>query len=81
MEAKDGSQGFYFDGVYNKIEQHSHISYTLGDGRKVAVDFHEKDDVTVIEETFEAGITNSFEMQQKGWQAILDNFKAYVEQN
>jgi hypothetical protein len=30
-------------------------------------------------EAFEAEQTNSAEMQQSGWQAILNNFREYVE--
>jgi hypothetical protein len=32
-------------------------------------------------ETFEAESTNSIDMQRGGWQAILNNFKKYVEAN
>lgn len=81
MEAKDGSQGFDFEGVYNKVEPHRHISYTMGDGRKADVHFQEDGTTTVIEEIFDAEKTHSAEMQQKGWQAILDNFKTHVERN
>ena len=79
MEAKDGSQGFDFVGVYDKIEPHRHISYTMDDGRKADVHFQEDGTGTVVEETFDAEMTHSIEMQQTGWQAILDNFKAHVE--
>jgi hypothetical protein len=34
-----------------------------------------------IVESFEAEGTNSDEQQRAGWQAILDNFKKYVESN
>jgi hypothetical protein len=34
----------------------------------------------VVEE-FEAETENSEELQRAGWQAILDNFKKYVEEN
>ncbi|MDQ0063345.1 SRPBCC domain-containing protein [Paenibacillus harenae] len=32
-------------------------------------------------ETFDAESSNPVEFQQAGWQAIMDNFKAYTEQN
>jgi hypothetical protein len=32
-----------------------------------------------VVETFEAESENSVELQRQGWQAILDNFKKYVE--
>src|SRR5882757_7546064 len=39
MEAKDGSMGFDFGGVYDEVRTHERIAYTLGDGRKVNIDF------------------------------------------
>jgi uncharacterized protein YndB with AHSA1/START domain len=81
MEAKDGSVGFDFAGVYNEVRQHELIKYTMGDGRKVTVGFTNLDDKTKIIETFEAENTNSVELQTTGWQTILDNFKNYVESN
>lgn len=79
MEAKDGSWGFDFSGEYSKVEQHKQIEYTLDDGRKVQVSFISKENETTVTETFEAEQTHTIEMQQAGWQAILDNFKKYVE--
>ncbi len=81
MEAKDGSFGFDFGGTYGEVEKDKTIAYTIGDGRKVKVDFFGVDNATTITETFEAESTNPVEMQQNGWQAILDNFKKYVESN
>ncbi|MRN56362.1 SRPBCC family protein [Paenibacillus monticola] len=79
MEAKDGSFGFDFGGVYDEVRINEYISYTIEDGRKVTITFisHEKD-IKVIE-TFEAETTNPIEMQQAGFQAILDNFQKYYE--
>lgn len=79
MEAKDGSMGFDFGGVYDEVSINESISYTLGDGRKVSITFVGQDNDTKIIESFEAEETNAIEMQQAGWQAILDNFKKYVE--
>jgi uncharacterized protein YndB with AHSA1/START domain len=79
MEAKDGSMGFDFEGVYNQITPHQFISYTIADGRKVSITFSTKENSTHVVETFEAENTHPIEMQRGGWQAILDNFKKYVE--
>ncbi|MCX2678699.1 SRPBCC family protein [Galbibacter sp. EGI 63066] len=79
MEAKDGSFGFDFGGTYDEIVPHKRIAYTLGDGRKVEVDFKEQDGQTEIVSTFDAETQNPIEMQRDGWQAILDNFKKYAE--
>lgn len=79
MEAKDGSFGFDFGGIYDDVKTNELISYTMGDGRKVTVKFTSNGNQTDVEETFDPESMNSPEMQQAGWQAILDNFKKYTE--
>lgn len=79
MEAKDGSFGFDFGGTYDEVVTHELIVYTLGDGRKVIIHFKSNGDSTDVIETFEAEGTNPVDMQQAGWQAIMDSFKKYVE--
>lgn len=81
MAAKDGSFSFDFGGVYDKVEDHKLIEYTMGDGRRVKVKFEADGDATHITETFDPESMNSLEMQKAGWQAILDNFKKYTETN
>jgi uncharacterized protein YndB with AHSA1/START domain len=81
MEAKDGSQGFDFSGIYNAVQTNQLIEYTMGDGRKVKVVFTSNGDETKVVEDFEAESTYPVEMQREGWQAILNNFKKYVEGN
>jgi len=81
MEAKDGSFGFDFGGVYNEVKPNQTIAYTIGDGRKVKIIFDGKGNETKVTETFEAENENSLDLQRNGWQAILDNFKKYVEAN
>ncbi|HEX9024945.1 MAG TPA: SRPBCC family protein [Clostridium sp.] len=81
MEAKDGSFGFDFYGIYDEVKVYDFISYTLGDERKVSITFVRSQDKTEITEEFEAENENSIEMQEMGWQAILDNFKRYTEEN
>lgn len=79
MEAKDGSMGFNFTGTYTRVEPHHALEYTLDDNRKVQVNFERGSDGTKVVETFEAEQENSIELQKKGWQSILNNFKNYVE--
>lgn len=81
MEAKDGSFGFDFGGIYDEVIKHKLIAYTLGDDRKVKVTFEGNGSSTKVTEDFDAENTNPIEMQQGGWQAILDNFKKYTETN
>lgn len=81
MEARDGSMGFDFGGVYDEVKTNEYIEYTLGDGRKVKISFMANDGTTDVSESFEAEGTNPIEMQQAGWQSILDNFKKYTEEN
>ena len=81
MEAKDGSMGFDFGGVYDKVKPNELIEYTIGDGRKVIINFKSNGNETKVIETFEAEDTNPIEMQRGGWQAIMDNFKKYAEAN
>ena len=81
MEAKDGSFGFDFGGVYDAVRENEYIEYTMGDGRNVKVNFKGDGDNTRIVESFEAESENPVDMQRAGWQAILDNFKKYTEAN
>lgn len=79
MEAKDGSFGFDFEGIYDEVLTNEKISYTLLDDRKVTITFLPTENGVQVTETFEAETVNSLELQKLGWQAILTNFKNYVE--
>ncbi|MGV3762573.1 SRPBCC family protein [Parapedobacter sp.] len=81
MEAKDGSFGFDFEGIYDNVEEHREITYTMPDGRKATTVFAEGDGGTTIATTFDAESENDPQFQKQGWQAILDNFVKYVEAN
>ena len=78
MEAKDGSMGFDFAGTYTKIVAHKLIAYSFGD-RVAQIDFIKVKDGVRVVVSFDAEATNSIEQQKGGWQAILNNFKHYVE--
>lgn len=79
MEARDGSFGFDFGGTYDEVLEQEKIAYTLGDGRQVLIVFKTEGAYTHITQTFDAESENPVEMQQAGWQAILDNFRKYTE--
>ena len=81
MEAKDGSAGFDFNGIYDRIKTHELIEYHIEGGRKVTVLFRGEGNLTKVIETFEAETENPIELQRGGWQSILDNFKRHVEAN
>lgn len=79
MEAKDGSFGFDFGGIYDQVRENEYIEYTLEDGRKVTISFTSQGNETKVVETFEPETENPVDMQRGGWQAIMDNFKKYTE--
>lgn len=79
MSAKDGSASFDFGGTYTRVDENAHIGYTMDDGRKVSVDFAETPEGIQIIQTFDPENENPEDTQRTGWQAILDNFKSYVE--
>ncbi len=79
MAAKDGSMRFDFIGTYSDVKEKNLIAYTMEDGRTAKVIFEDQGDHVEIRESFDPESQNSEAMQQQGWQAILDNFKKYVE--
>lgn len=78
MEAKDGSFGFDFEAVYTEIEDGKQFSYEFG-GRNASVIFTPQGDQTEVTVIFDPESENPVEMQQAGWQMILNNFKSYTE--
>ena len=78
MEAKDGTMGFDFHGVYTRIVDHALIEARMG-GRALAVAFLPGPDGVVVRESFDAEPAHSIAQQTQGWQAILDRFKRHVE--
>ena len=79
MEAKDGSAGFDFGGVYTEVTPMKSFAYIMDDKRNVTVAFEEMGNSTSITVTFDPENENPIEMQRGGWQAILESFKKYTE--
>ncbi len=79
MAAKDGSFSFDFSGSYLQIAEKKHLEILLDDERKVWLEFSENGNETIVIEKFEAESENTPELQQTGWQMILDNFKKHAE--
>jgi uncharacterized protein YndB with AHSA1/START domain len=80
MEAKDGSFGFDFEAIYTEINLGESFTYEFG-GRFSSVELKEQVGQTEITISFDPETENPVELQKQGWQAILNNFKKYVETN
>lgn len=80
MEAKDGSFGFDFEAVYTQITPGSEFTYEFG-GRTAHVQLESQGNQTQITVIFDPENEHPLEMQQFGWQAILNHFKKYTEEN
>ncbi len=79
MEAKDGSMGFDFSGTYTEVVVKQKIGFQLDDERMVDVTFQKQGSSIVVTESFEPEEQFDLDLQRKGWQAILENFKKYSE--
>ena len=81
MAAKDGSFGFDFEATYDEIIPLNKLAMTLGDGRSAVTTFEQNGNNTKLTTVFEAEDQNPVDLQRDGWQAILNNFRKYVEAN
>ncbi len=79
MEARDGSMGFDFSGKFNEVDFQRHILILLDDNRSLEVWFEAVDGGIRVTEEFEAENMNPVELQQQGWQAILNSYKNYCQ--
>lgn len=79
MEAKDGSFGFDFEGIYTKVDLHQEISYVMADGRTATTLFINEAGKTALITFFDPENENDPELQRQGWQAILNSFVRYAE--
>ncbi len=79
MASRDGSMSFDFEGTYESVAPLSSIAYVMDDGRKVSISFEDLGNRTHVRETFDPEQMNPAELQQAGWQAILNQFKSYTE--
>ncbi|NDC77955.1 MAG: activator of HSP90 ATPase [Chitinophagia bacterium] len=79
MSARDGSFSFVLSGTFEEIVDGRSITLRLEDGRQVTTRFETADGKTRVIEAFEPETMNPEDLQRQGWQAILDNFRAYAE--
>lgn len=77
MEAKDGSKGFDFAGIYTSVTPMSQIDSRFGD-RTSTVTFVPELDGVRMTVTFDPEDANPRDMQEAGWQAILNSFARYL---
>ncbi len=77
-QSGDGKQEFDFAGTYDELVENEKIVYTIGDGRKVWVNFSDEDDKTKIDLTLTLETVNSAELQRKGWTEHLVNLDAHL---
>lgn len=77
MEAKDGSFGFDFAGTYTQVVPHELIEFAFGE-RSASVAFIAGEQGVTVRVVFDPESENPIEMQQQGWQAILNNFAKFV---
>lgn len=80
MESKDGSMGFDFNLTFTDLVMYRSFSYVMEDGREATTTFNASGDQIEVSIIFDPESENSEELQKKGWQAILENFKKYVEE-
>lgn len=79
MEARDGSMGFDFEAIYEEVEPDKALTMAMTDGRRARTTFEADKSGTKVTTVFDAENDNPVDMQRDGWQSILDNFKAHVE--
>ena len=78
MEARDGSAGFTLEAIYRVVEEPVELEYEFG-GRMVRISFDEVEGQTQVTIAFDPETENPIDLQRDGWQAILNNYKAYTE--
>jgi uncharacterized protein YndB with AHSA1/START domain len=79
MEARDGSIGFDFVSTIEELRPGAYLRYIMTDGRVWEVSFAAEEGGTRVTERFEPETMNPHDLQQQGWQSILDNFKRHAE--
>lgn len=77
MEARDGSTGFDFAGIYTRIVPLERIDYRFF-AREATVAFQPEGEAVRVRVTFDPEDQFPAEQQRAGWQAILDNFARHV---
>jgi hypothetical protein len=66
-------------GEYTKITEFQLIEYKLANNRKVITTLEKNLNKIVVKQQFDPENENSLELQLNDWQAILNNFRRYIE--
>lgn len=74
MAARDGSMALDYAGTWEVVEAPTRLVQRLDDGRAVEVTFTQHGDDTLVEEHFDPDASAPRDMQEAGWQLILDRF-------
>lgn len=80
MEARDGSAGFDFEATYTEVIVPESFTYEFG-GRYATVTFVEQNGSTTVTVVFDPETENPIDLQQAGWQSILNNYALLVEKS
>lgn len=81
MKEKKGSGGFDFEGIYTDVKVFSLIEYKLFDNRTGSIRFEENNGIVNLTEIFEPNSQDPEDLQRQWCQAVINNFKDYVELN
>ncbi len=68
-----------YSGRYDQIDLNKHLLLTLDDGRSLDISFSSLHDVTQVQLTIDAVSEQPFDVQEFGWQSLLDHLKMYAE--
>lgn len=79
MEAQDGSMGFDFEGTYVSVDPPNAVVLKLDDGRLSRTTFEPEGGGTRVRTEFDPDLSHPIDIQREGWQAIIDNYAAFVE--
>lgn len=80
MQAKDQSFEFVFEATYTDIVVGHYFVYVMPDQRTIRVDFQPLESGTQVTITFDPENENPIDLQRQGWQAILDQYAWYTNQ-
>lgn len=78
MEARDGSAGFDFEGVFTRVVPPRELDYRMDDGREARVRFTPSGEGVDVQVSFDPDRDYPAEYQQDGWQAILERYARYA---